>query len=136
MNDKKTGGCLCGSVRYELRGDPVKTMICSCKNCQRTSGSALSTIALVKRSDLTVTGDLKEYAYTGDSGGALEINFCPSCGSPVILNFPAMPDIVSVKVGSFDNTDWYKPDISIWTETGQNWVPEYEACVSFPKNPG
>ena len=44
MSANRTGGCLCGAVRYELSGDPIRTMVCNCKNCQRTSGSALLTI--------------------------------------------------------------------------------------------
>lgn len=136
MSKIKTGGCLCGAVRYELDADPVRSMICSCKNCQRTSGSALSTIALVPKSALSVTGELKGYEYKGDTGGTLEINFCPNCGSPVILKISAMPDIVSIKVGSFDNTDWYKPGVSIFADSAQKWMPELPECMSFPQNPG
>ena len=135
MGVNKEGGCLCGEVRYELEGDPVRTMVCSCKNCQRTSGSALSTIALVPRDKLLIRGDLKGYEYAGDSGNMLEINFCPNCGSPVVLNIPAMPEIVSVKVGSFDETDWYTPQMSIWNESGQSWMPEITDCLNFPTNP-
>jgi hypothetical protein len=136
MAENRAGGCLCGAVRYELKGDPIRTMICNCKNCQRSSGSALSTIALVSRDALSVSGDLKGYEYAGDSGNMLEIKFCSNCGSPVLLNIPAMPDIVSIKVGSFDNTDWYEPQVNIWKDSGQNWLPEITNCVSFPRNAG
>jgi hypothetical protein len=122
-------------VRYELKGDPVRTMVCSCKNCQRTSGSALSTIALVPKDALTVSGELRGYEYPGDSGNMLEINFCPTCGAPVILRIAAMPDVVSIKVGSFDDTDWYVPEMSIWNDSAQKWAPEITDCVSFPRNP-
>jgi hypothetical protein len=136
MSANRTGGCLCGAVRYELSGDPIRTMVCNCKNCQRTSGSALSTIALVQRDALSVTGKLKGYEYAGDSGNSLEINFCPECGSPVLLMIGAMPDIVSIKVGSFDDTDWYKPEMSIWQQSAQKWLPDIPDCVGFPRNIG
>lgn len=136
MSEPMTGGCLCGAVRYELTGEPIRTMICNCKNCQRSSGSALSTIALVSRDDLAVSGTLKGYEYPGDTGNKLEINFCPNCGSPVLLNISAMPNIVSIKVGGFDNTDWFKPRASIWNDSRQKWLPEITDCVGFPKNPG
>jgi len=64
---------------------------------------------------LAVTGELKGYEYAGDSGGKLEINFCRHCGSPVLLNICNMPDIVSIKVGSCDDTSWFKPTINICT---------------------
>ena len=81
MTETRTGGCLCKAVRYELTVAPIATVVCNCTNCQHSSGSALSTIALVPRAGLAVTGELKGYEYAGDSGGKLEINFCPHCGS-------------------------------------------------------
>jgi hypothetical protein len=136
MTETRTGGCLCRGVRYELTAEPIATMVCNCTICQRSSGSALSTIALVPRAGLTVTGELKGYEYAGDSGGRLEINFCPNCGSPVLLNIRAKPDIVSIKVGSFDDTSWFKPSLSIWTDSAQSWMPELPDCKAFPANMG
>jgi len=131
-----TGGCLCGAVRYTLSEDPVRTMVCHCRNCQKTSGSALSTIALMRREALEIQGDLKGYEYAGDSGNKLEINFCPTCGSPVILNIRNMPDLVSVKVGTLDDPSGFKPQMQIWTDSAQPWLPLAEDCVQFAQNPG
>ncbi len=134
MTETRTGGCLCGAVRYELTAEPVATMVCNCTICQRSSGSALSTIALVAREALSVEGELKGYEYAGDSGNKLEINFCPNCGAPVLLNIRRMPDIVSIKVGSFDDTSWFKPNVSIWNDSAQAWMPEIANCQVFAKN--
>jgi hypothetical protein len=35
----KTGGCLCGAVRYELRSPLRPVVACHCKMCRRASGS-------------------------------------------------------------------------------------------------
>ncbi|MDP6873576.1 MAG: GFA family protein [Alphaproteobacteria bacterium] len=134
MTESRTGGCLCGAVRYELTAEPITTMVCNCTICQKSSGSALSTIALVSREALEVTGELKGYEYAGDSGNKLEINFCPNCGAPVLLNIRRMPDIVSIKVGSFDDTSWFKPKLNIWTDSAQAWLPEMADCQAFAKN--
>ena len=34
-----TGSCLCGSVRYEVSGEPLFARFCCCRDCQRQSGS-------------------------------------------------------------------------------------------------
>ena len=133
MTESRTGGCLCGAVRYELTAEPMTTMVCNCTNCQKSSGSALSTIALVPRDGLRVEGELKGYEYAGDSGNKLEINFCPNCGSPVLLNIRRMPDVVSIKVGSFDDTSWFKPKIGIYTDSTQSWLPEIADCQAFAR---
>jgi len=133
MTESRTGGCLCGAVRYELTAEPITTMVCNCSNCQRSSGSALSTIALVARDALKVEGELKGYEYAGDSGNKLEINFCPNCGAPVLLYIRRMPDVVSIKVGSFDDTSWFKPKVSLYTDSAQSWLPEIANCRAFAK---
>jgi hypothetical protein len=129
------GGCLCGAVRYSVTGKPVRTMNCHCRNCQRTSGSALSTIALFPKDGLSVTGLTKSYEYAGDSGGKLEINFCPECGAPIFLNILAMPQLVSVKVGSFDDPTWFEPQMDIWTSSRQPWLAGESQRLDFEHNP-
>lgn len=133
-DEAKTGGCLCGQFRYETSGDPAQTMVCHCKVCQKTSGSALSTIALYQRNQLTtIQGALKAYTYKSDQGTDLTINFCPDCGSPVLLDIGTMPDLVSVKVGSYDDTSWFKPAVNIWTDSRQPWFELDPDAVNVPK---
>lgn len=131
---KRTGGCLCGTVRYETTGEPATQMVCHCKVCQKTSGSALSTIALFPRAQVTVTaGELKGYAYKSDTENDMQINFCPDCGSPVLLDIKAMPDLVSVKIGTMDDTHWFHPVAQIWTDSKQDWIPLAEDVPAVPK---
>ena len=133
-NTIKTGGCLCGAVRYEAKGDPAQSMVCHCKVCQKTSGSALSTIALYPRDMVEITsGDLKGYSYQSDGDNTLQINFCPTCGSPVMLDIAGMPDLVSIKVGTFDDTSWYNPTVNIWTDSRQPWVKLDPEATNVPK---
>ncbi|CAI6333168.1 unnamed protein product [Periconia digitata] len=34
------GSCLCGAITYTLTGEPVTTVLCHCRNCQKSSGSS------------------------------------------------------------------------------------------------
>jgi hypothetical protein len=130
----KSGGCLCGDVRYEARGEPAHTMLCHCKVCQKTSGSALSTVALFPKTHVKLlSGTLSSYPYQSDSDNTLEINFCPRCGSPVMLTMSHMPDLISIKAGSFDDTSWYKPTVNIWTDSRQPWVKLDPEANNLPK---
>lgn len=41
-----TGGCLCGAVRYEIKGKPVVVARCHCEECQKISGAGHSVGAM------------------------------------------------------------------------------------------
>ena len=40
-SENYAGGCLCGSVRYEVSGPAVALCFCHCRSCQRASGAAV-----------------------------------------------------------------------------------------------
>ncbi len=39
-----TGGCACGAIRYECSADPMMSLNCHCRDCQRATGSAYNTV--------------------------------------------------------------------------------------------
>ena len=56
---KRTGGCLCGAVRFEVKGDPEMLHACHCRNCQLMTGSAFAICLYFPEQDITITsGDL------------------------------------------------------------------------------
>jgi len=36
----RTGGCLCGAIRYTVKGEPYKSGLCHCTDCRQVTGSA------------------------------------------------------------------------------------------------
>ena len=40
MAEIREGGCLCGTVRYRVKGNPVRASVCHCTFCKRRTGSA------------------------------------------------------------------------------------------------
>ena len=119
----KTGGCLCGAVRYTLSGDLMATAVCHCRNCQKQAGSALSVVAVVARDALVVEGKLSVFEDKGTSGQTVYRKFCGKCGSPVLTDTPAAlaSDIIFIKAGSFDDVSDLKPSTHYWTKSAQPW---------------
>lgn len=98
---KITGGCQCGSVRYELNGLPQRASICHCRMCQRATGSYMAPLANVEIRNFTITkGKLAIY----QSSPVAERGFCAECGSPLTFHYTEMEDI-SVTIGSLDDPD-------------------------------
>lgn len=118
-----TGGCQCGAVRYTLNAEPERVVACHCTECQRQSGSAFGLSMLVNRSDLVITGPLKTFTRTADSGYANMGAFCPDCGNR-IYNAPGyIEGRVVLKPGTLDDTSWVRPQAFIWMKSSQGWVP-------------
>jgi hypothetical protein len=135
MTDIRTGGCLCGSVRYRIEGAPLAIATCHCKNCQKQAGSALSVVAFLKREQLHVQGDLTTFEDRGDSGAAVFRKFCGRCGSPVITETPSATaqGLIFIKAGTLDETHDLLPSVHYWTCSAQNWFVFPEDAVRIPK---
>jgi hypothetical protein len=123
MSEIRSGGCLCGAVRYEATWPPVATAICHCKNCQKQAGSALSVIAVMPRDGLTITGNLSLFEDKGESGLPVWRRFCGSCGSPVTSDTPGAQEqgIIFLKAGTLDDATDLAPTLHYWKSSAQGW---------------
>ena len=130
-----TGKCLCGIVKYELKSSPLTSGICHCKNCQRSGGSAFSTVAAVNKNDLVlIEGELKLYCDSDtDSGDTVQRFFCDKCGSPIYSAVPSTPDIFYLKLGSMDDTSYFSPQFHVFCSSKQHWVELNEAVPTSQK---
>jgi hypothetical protein len=124
------GGCLCGSVRYRVDGDPLAVVACHCRNCQRQSGSALSIVVVIPRAALHVEGQLKTFQDRGTSGQPVFRQFCPSCGSPILTDTPAAEGqgLIFIKGGSLDAAQDLVPTTHYWTERAHGWIAFPDGC--------
>jgi hypothetical protein len=97
----RTGGCLCGAIRYAVSGPLRPVIICHCVFCRRTTtrGGAYTACA---RDDLTVAPSraLKWYR----SSPTARRGFCGTCGSQLFWE-PTGRDTISVSAGSLDSTE-------------------------------
>ena len=96
MTDR-SGRCLCGAVRYEVRGPLSDVHACHCGQCRRQSGHYVVATS-ARRADLTLTEDrgLKWYR----SSPKARRGFCGECGSALFWDDGS--DDISINVGSLD----------------------------------
>ena len=55
------GGCQCGSVRYELSGDPMHHALCHCNDCRNSAGAPMVGWAMYQEDALSFDGEVKTY---------------------------------------------------------------------------
>jgi len=123
--ETRSGGCLCGQVRYTVPAEPLATAICHCRHCQKQSGSAFSVVTVFPRDALTVEGTLTVYEDRGTSGQTVFRQFCGVCGSPVLTDTERAREqgIIFVKAGTFDEVADLKPTTHYWVKRAHAWLP-------------
>ena len=99
MTKTFTGGCLCGAIRFEAKGPPVKPHTCSCKMCQRHSGALTTTWVEFPKDAVAWVGPGGAPA-TWRSSDITSRTFCPTCGS--VLGAIDDAPVIGLVLGSFD----------------------------------
>jgi hypothetical protein len=132
-----SGGCACGAVRYQYSGEPVFSLNCHCRDCQRESGSAFAAVLGVPKRGFEVTrGNPRHFVVVGDSGKNTTRAFCPECGSALFGIPDSAPDLITIRVGSLDDPSTFRPGMDIFTSRAQPWDYMNPALPKTPKLPG
>ena len=115
----RPGGCLCGDVRLQARGEPRRVGLCHCLDCRKHHGALFHASAVYASEAVTVAG------VTAQHHGR---HFCPRCGSPV---FSVTGDEVNVHLGTLDDPQAFRPTYELWTVRRAAWLPELGTDEQF-----
>jgi hypothetical protein len=69
-----------------------------------------------------------------DTGQSRRRMFCGRCGSPVVTLLSEMPDLAFIKAGTLDDRSTISPQIEVWRERAQEWVPAPGERVTFARD--
>ena len=117
-----TGGCLCGRVRYEVTEPLVSAGYCHCKRCQRRTGTAASFSARIVPGSLRIlSGEDLIRAFEPPDGFAKV--FCSDCGSALWSRNPEDPDVISIRLGTFDEDPGIRPSYRQFVAYAAAWEP-------------
>lgn len=133
MNAVRKGGCLCGSVRYRTVGEPVRTTVCHCNDCQTRTGSAFAVLLAFSDQHVEFSGSvLTVYEHRSDESGRwIRNHFCGQCGVTVMLTIERSQTLRIISAGTFDDTSWFGIDRHIWTRSAQHWMSLPADAVKF-----
>lgn len=93
-----TGGCLCGAVRYEVKGPLRDVVNCHCSMCQKLHG-VYGAHSKARKVNITITKD-DGLAFYKTSETARR-GFCRECGSSLFWE-PFDLDATGIIAGSLD----------------------------------
>ena len=128
---KHEGGCLCGAVRYTLRGAPTYAGHCHCRSCQRAIGAGFVTWVGVDPKNFHVTeGEITSCA----TSPGVQRGFCGRCGSSLTFAGDGWTDI-GVTAASLDEPGIAKPESNVYLDHKQPWVMLDDSLRKYEKLP-
>jgi hypothetical protein len=124
------GGCFCGGVRYRVAGEPMRSAICHCLSCRRTSGAqSVAWLTFPYRSLSFVSGEPADFR----SSDGVSRTFCQGCGTSLTYRYDGDPDCIDVTTASLDHPDEFPPTRHIWLEDGLGWDVAVDGLPRFER---
>ena len=110
--EERTGGCVCGAVRFRTTAEPPRITICHCTWCQRRTGTVFGTEVVYNSDEVEITSlQIARYRPVPDESGRwLDLEFCATCGSNLGFTLEAVPGVRTLPAGTFDNPGWIRAD--------------------------
>jgi hypothetical protein len=117
-----TGGCLCGSVRFELSEQPTAASYCHCTRCQRRTGTAASVQAKIDGNTFSLLQGEELIKCWRHPDGGWEKCFCRDCGAQLFSRDPDGTGM-SVRFGAFDGDPGVRPGWRQFVAYAAPWEP-------------
>jgi hypothetical protein len=122
----RSGSCLCGAVRYTVRGRPVHVGRCHCADCRKESGSAFAVYGQWPIETFELHGEVASYDGRG---------FCPHCGARLFNPPSPDDDRVEIRLGSLDDAPFeLTPEAEIWIKRRESWLPPVDGAAQYDEN--
>jgi hypothetical protein len=128
------GGCLCGSVRFEITSAFLSAGYCHCTHCQRRTGTASSANGRVPQEGFQILQGAEQLRAYQPEGGVPKL-FCATCGSALFSGDPFSDAEVAVRLGTLDRA----PDIRLhyrqFVDSAASWerIPE-DGLERYPRS--
>jgi len=125
-----TGGCLCGAVRYRIRGELRDVIACHCSQCRRTSGHHAA-MTSVGSWQLEIIGAGAPGLVWYRSSASAERGFCQRCGSNLFWK-PTGGTSIAITAGTLDGPTHLRISEHIFVADKADY---YELCDGKPQKP-
>lgn len=122
------GGCLCGAVRFQVRGPLRPVVACHCRQCRRSSGHFVAATA-ARPEDVEFLADQGLRWYR--SSETAQRGFCGICGASLLWR-PDAGTHLSIHAGSLDEPTGLRLAAHIFTADAGDY---YRIPADEPSHP-
>ncbi len=127
-----SGSCACGSMRFEIDGQPLRMHHCHCGRCRRARGAAHATNVIYRLEALRYTAG-EEMLTDFDLPGArfFGTSFCRNCGGAMPRR-SASRGVVVVPVSSLDSDPQIHPLAHQFVAAKAPWFDIHDGVPQYP----
>ncbi len=130
------GGCMCGSIRFEIDAAPIGAGYCYCRDCQTISGGAPGAVIVFPRIAYRSVGRVPhEFRSVSDRGTEIVRVFCPTCGTHISAQNALHDEIIPIRAGVLDDPSIFRPSASLWLRSAQPWHMIDRTLACFETQP-
>lgn len=116
-----SGSCLCGSVAYEIRGEPRGFFHCHCERCRKATGTGHASNIILTPADVSWTAGRQLLThYKVPEAERFATAFCRVCGSLMPRIAPDLTAAV-IPAGTLDHDPGLRPDARIFAGSRAAW---------------
>ncbi|MCH7315360.1 GFA family protein [Acinetobacter sp. ANC 3882] len=128
---KYTGACLCGAVRFAFHQTKIKMMYrCYCSLCRKQSGAASNASTFVQAELFQwQQGEQLIQTYVKDTG--FTSSFCTKCGSPVPNALGINPRIMWIPLGLIQEDFSPELELNFCVNSKTSWADTHQKLVEF-----
>jgi hypothetical protein len=116
------GSCLCGEVKYSVKGNPRSVVACHCTQCRKTSGHYVAATQVYSK-HLEIEGIANVRWYR--SSALAKRGFCKTCGCQLFWT-ELSSKFTSVMAGTIDGDTGLRMDRQLF--------PELKGDYTNPRN--
>ncbi len=128
------GGCLCGSVKYQINQAPTEFYFCHCKQCQKVTGSSFAANMIAKPEDVEWLLGEDILTHFEHPSRAFSKTFCSRCGSGLSHVNKSGTSLV-IPAGSLDQAPPISPQANIFVAEQAIWLANGLKARSFKAFP-
>ncbi|WP_310467014.1 GFA family protein [Sphingomonas sp.] len=117
--DRMSGGCACGKVRFTANIADDDAYLCHCRMCQRATGSVSIAFKNIRQADIEWESGPDWY----DSSPIATRPFCSACGTSLGFQFKEGSENLDVTVAAFDDPARFTPKHHFGAESmHRQWI--------------
>jgi hypothetical protein len=128
-----TGGCHCGSIRYQAEGEALTHALCHCTDCRRHAGAPMVGWTMYPKNAVKVTKGTPKI-YSSSANGRR--HFCPDCGTGLFYeNSEMLPGIIDIQSATYDNPGAVPAQAHIQVADRIGWMERAHELPAFDRYP-